>query len=40
MTLPERLLLMGLGWLARKETLCCVQERSSLKLACKALPNR
>ena len=34
--LPERLLLMGVGWLAREEKLCFVQERRSLKLALKA----
>ena len=35
-TLPERLLLMGVGWLAREEKLCFVQERRVLKLALKA----
>ena len=34
-TLPERLLLMGVGWLAREEKLRFVQERRSLKLALK-----
>jgi Winged helix-turn-helix domain (DUF2582) len=32
-TLPERLLLMGVGWLAREEKLCFVQERGVLKLS-------
>ena len=35
-TLPERLLLMGVGWLAREGKLCFVQERRVLKLALKA----
>jgi hypothetical protein len=35
-TLPERLLLMGVGWLAREEKLRFVQERRILKLALKA----
>ena len=35
-TLPERLLLMGVGWLAREEKLCFVQERRVFKLALKA----
>ena len=35
-TLPERLLFMGVGWLAREEKLCFVQERRVLKLALKA----
>jgi len=35
-TLPERLLLMGIGWLAREEKLCFVHERRVLKLALKA----
>ena len=35
-TLPERLLLMGIGWLAREEKLRFVQERRVLKLALKA----
>jgi hypothetical protein len=32
-TLPERLLHMGVGWLAREEKLCFVQERGILKLS-------
>ena len=32
-TLPERLLLMGVGWLAREDKLGFVQERGVLKLA-------
>jgi hypothetical protein len=32
-TLPERLLHMGVGWLAREEKLCFVQERGVLKLS-------
>jgi hypothetical protein len=32
-TLPERLLLMGIGWLAREDKLCFVQERGVLKLS-------
>ena len=32
-TLPERLLLMGVGWLAREDKLCFVQERGGLKLS-------
>jgi Winged helix-turn-helix domain (DUF2582) len=35
-TLPERLLLMGVGWLAREEKLRFVQERQLLKLTLKA----
>ena len=35
-TLSERLLLMGVGWLAREGKLCFVQERRVLKLALKA----
>jgi hypothetical protein len=35
-TLPERLLLMGVGWLAREEKLCFVQERRVFKLTLKA----
>ena len=35
-TLPEHLLLMGVGWLAREEKLCFVHERRVLKLALKA----
>ena len=35
-TLPERLLLMGVGWLAREEKLYFVQDRRVLKLALKA----
>ena len=31
-TLPERLLLMGVGWLAREDKLGFVQERGVLKL--------
>jgi hypothetical protein len=31
-TLPERLLLMAVGWLAREDKLCFVQERGILKL--------
>jgi len=31
--LPERLLHMGVGWLAREDKLCFVQERGGLKLA-------
>lgn len=34
-TLPERLLLMGIGWLAREEKLNFVHERRALKLALK-----
>ena len=34
-TLPERLMLMGVGWLAREEKLRFVQERRALKLALK-----
>jgi hypothetical protein len=34
-TLSERLLLMGVGWLAREEKLCFVQEGKGLKLALK-----
>ena len=33
--LPERLLLMGIGWLAREEKLRFVQERRGLKIALK-----
>ena len=32
-TLSERLLLMGVGWLAREDKLCFVQERGILKLS-------
>jgi hypothetical protein len=32
-TLPERLLHMGVGWLAREDKLHFVQERGVLKLA-------
>ena len=32
-TLPERLLHMGVGWLAREDKLCFRQERGILKLA-------
>ena len=32
-TLSERLVHMGVGWLAREEKLCFVQERGVLKLA-------
>jgi winged helix-turn-helix protein DUF2582 len=32
-TLPERLLHMGVGWLAREEKLCFVQERGIVKLS-------
>ena len=32
-TLPERLLLMGVGWLAREDKLGFVQERGVLKLS-------
>jgi hypothetical protein len=35
-TLPERLLLMGVGWLAREEKLSFVQKRRLLKLTLKA----
>ena len=35
-TLPERLLLMGVGWLAREEKLHFVQHHRVLKLALKA----
>lgn len=35
-TLSERLLLMGVGWLAREEKLRFVQERRLLKLTLKA----
>ena len=31
--LPERLVHMGVGWLAREDKLCFVQERGVLKLA-------
>ncbi|HEY5869546.1 MAG TPA: winged helix-turn-helix domain-containing protein [Candidatus Tectomicrobia bacterium] len=31
--LPERLLHMGIGWLAREDKLCFVQERGIVKLA-------
>ena len=31
--LPERLVHMGVGWLAREEKLCFVQERGVLKLS-------
>ena len=32
-TLPERLLHMGVGWLAREDKLCFKQERGVLKLS-------
>ena len=32
-TLPERLLHMGVGWLAREDKLCFRQERGVLKLS-------
>ena len=32
-TLPERLLLMGVGWLAREDKLGFVQERGGLRLS-------
>ena len=32
-TLPERLLLMGVGWLAREDKLGFVQERGVLRLS-------
>jgi Winged helix-turn-helix domain (DUF2582) len=32
-TLPERLLLMGVGWLAREDKRCFVQERGVLTLS-------
>ena len=32
-TLPERLVLMGVGWLAREDKLCFVQERGVFKLS-------
>jgi hypothetical protein len=32
-TLPERLLLMGVGWLAREDKLCFAQERGGVKLS-------
>ena len=35
-TLPERLVLMGVGWLAREDKLCFVQERGILKLSLQA----
>lgn len=35
-TLPERLLLMGVGWLAREGKLCFVPAHRVLKLALKA----
>ena len=35
-TLPERLLLMGVGWLAREEKLRFVQDHRVLKLTLKA----
>jgi hypothetical protein len=31
-TLPERLVLMGVGWLAREDKLCFMQERGVLNL--------
>ncbi len=31
--LPERLLHMGVGWLAREDKLCFVQERGVMKLS-------
>jgi hypothetical protein len=30
-TLPERLVLMGVGWLAREDKLCLVQEPALLR---------
>jgi hypothetical protein len=35
-TLAERLLLMGVGWLAREDKLCFVQERGVVKLSLQA----
>ena len=35
-TLPERLVHMGVGWLAREDKLCFVQERGVWKLALQA----
>ena len=32
-TLPERLVLMGVGWLAREDKLCLTQERGVWKLS-------
>ena len=32
-TLPERLMHMGVGWLAREDKLCFVQERGVVKLS-------
>ena len=32
-TLPERLVMMGVGWLAREDKLCFVQDRGVLKLS-------
>jgi hypothetical protein len=32
-TLSERLMLMGVGWLAREDKLCFVQERGVTKLS-------
>ena len=32
-TMPERLLHMGVGWLAREDKLCFVQERGVMKLS-------
>ena len=34
--LPERLVHMGVGWLAREDKLCFVQERGVWKLALQA----
>ena len=31
--LPERLVHMGVGWLAREDKLCFIQERGVLKLS-------
>ena len=35
-TLSERLLHMGVGWLAREDKLCFVQERGGVKLSLQA----
>ena len=37
-TLPERLMQMGVGWLAREDKLCFVQERGVVKLALHPAP--
>ena len=37
-TLPERLLYMGVGWLAREDKLCFKQERGVMKLALQTQP--